>query len=367
MNPPRPVPPPSRSLHGTLAVLAVLAAMGCGATEPEVDDQPLLDDVPDYLTLLGQTANHAILMEPGGRFLNIVQSRSDSDALREGAFGPREAVVLSRLAYERVEDRFDFLIFTFDPREPHEVGPSEFYIRVASRVSGLNMPLTEDDGRTFGTTRLQGVFMLQSPQNVVEGPLLHEIAHQWGQTLVIPMVSFAHWGLAGVGGQLGGWSPGTVEELEDGLFRAYGPTGLPFGIIANDGNRPPYAPWELYIMGLLPPDSLPPLEIAAGGTVVDSVGGVFRADSIVVREPWEILPSGFPRKPAWPDAPTHFTALFVVMSAEPLDQLSVSHIVDRIEAFTTPGDDGNDEFMNFWEATAGRGTFEIGGLLEARR
>lgn len=122
------------------------------------------------------------------------------------------------------------------------------------------------------SSRLKGVLILYHYQGLSGGPFLHEFAHLFANHLGGPLGDNApyqtHWGFNDVGGQLGGWAKGTLVELGDGVYRAEGPNGGRFNPIANGGNSIPYAPLELYLMGLLPAAEVPPIEQALDPVVI---------------------------------------------------------------------------------------------------
>ena len=124
------------------------------------------------------------------------------------------------------------------------------------------------------SSRLKGVLILYHYQGLSGGPFLHEFAHLFANHLDGPLGDNApyqtHWGFNDVGGQLGGWAKGTLVELGDGAYRAEGPNGGRFNPIANGGNSIPYAPLELYLMGLLPAADVPPVEQALDPVVTQN-------------------------------------------------------------------------------------------------
>jgi hypothetical protein len=118
-------------------------------------------------------------------------------------------------------------------------------------------------------------------------------------------------------------------------------------------------------MGLLPVDSLPPIEVALDPEPVNVTEGTFRASAIELWTPEKVLEVHDTRSPAWGDAPNRFRAVLVVLSTKPLDAETVQSIGDDVARFALDGDDGDPEFFNFWEATGGRATLRMDGLAEA--
>lgn len=121
--------------------------------------------------------------------------------------------------------------------------------------------------------RLRSVILMKLLEDGDSGPTLHELAHYWANGLGLwPELGFPidrHWGGTGVGDQLGGFrtdrlkcrepqdaSPPDCKVGPDGRYDVNMPA---YGTIANGGNNVPYAPLELYLMGLLPASEVPPI------------------------------------------------------------------------------------------------------------
>lgn len=121
--------------------------------------------------------------------------------------------------------------------------------------------------------RLRSVLVMAQPPTARTGPMIHELVHYWGQALgSAPALGFpanSHWGMTGVNGQLGGFDPKSLHCKEpneavpphckreaNGRFEV----GVrPFGDHANGGDALPVAPLELWLMGLIPDEQVPPI------------------------------------------------------------------------------------------------------------
>ena len=161
------------------------------------------------------------------------------------------------------------------------------------------------------------------------------------------------------GGYLGGWYPGTLEEVGGGLWLA--PSYRPSGTASIH----PYSPLELYLMGLLPPDSVPPFQVAEdAGWVIPSVG-LFRASGIKTVTVGDLIATHGPRVPGFPEAPREFRGVYVVVSSTPLDAGTRNSVDENLADLARPGPRELRSFPNFWEATEGRGRLIFEGLLDA--
>ncbi len=204
---------------------------------------------------------------------------------------------LAKTYYQQHDDLVDMLVIW----GTHEFAPGHaFYLPVKNDVPGIGYqhvgPEFFDDSATFGSDRLQGVIWMGTawmnnpeatgPRSVL-GILAQETAHRWGTTIHFQspgMKSPAsdllgtpfHWSffLDTGGSPLGGnhWS-----ELENHIFRA-APTG-----------EVTFSPIDLYLMGLLPADQVPPLRLLVNVRSSDeTVPGGFSAWGDRVTNPLEV-------------------------------------------------------------------------------
>jgi hypothetical protein len=127
-----------------------------------------------------------------------------------------------------------------------------------------------------------------------------------------------------------------------------------------------YAPIELYIMGLLPADSVPAFQVAYGAEWVVEAAGIFRADSIRTVTMDAIVRKHGARDPA-AEVPREFRAIYVVVSSAPLSDGARDRIHVDVEEFSRRGPREERRYFNFWEATGGRATLMMDGLSGALR
>lgn len=355
-------------------VAAVLGSAACAdgdpTTPPSEQPPPLVGEVGPHLQIVYDGRTHALLKDSGDRFLNlVVRVPLYEEALAPG-WSEEQAKALTRPLFEHLRNEMDFVVLTFDDRQPRTALPLGFHLRVRNDVDGLGLGKFDSTERfLIPPGQLRGISMLMSHANLRRGPSLHELAHQWGQSM-LKGASQPHWGFVGVGGQLGGWAPGSLVALEDGIYQGMGPLGVPFGTVANRGNRIPYAPIELFMMGFLPIDSVPPkVEVAVDGVLLAEEGedGKFRASRIDTVDVHEIQKRYGPRDPAVSAAPRTFRIVYVVVSTSPLDADQVDRIGRDVVEFSRAGPDDSGDLLNFWEATGGRASIRmdaVGELLQ---
>ncbi len=225
------------------------------------------------------------------------------------------------------------------------VGGSAVYHAVANDVRGLNVdrdganPELFDHSDEYGLPGLQGVVQVGSLSELPDDPeapflgvpsvltlLAHELAHRFG-----PFVRFAGPEDAGprddlLGAGLGHWSffldtggsplgGNRWLEVEEGRFVSGEPSGAWSGL-------------DLYLLGLLPPEEVPPLALLEDPSVLepplDAAGRAWSRESearpgvVVEATPRavgveEVVAAEGPRDPAWDRAPHAWRQAFVLL------------------------------------------------------
>ncbi len=282
----------------------------------------------------------------------------------------------ARAFYEIYGDDYDFL-YTFSQREVPNAPGGVFRHAHPPNIPEIGLMGGDLDPAFGSAERLRGAVAVNFFDGG-NGPTIHETFHYWG---VFLDRSFgfgrdrdnefgAHWGLAGVMGQMGGFDPESIECVD--------PAGAPppctenaqgeqeitigsFGPTANGGDGIPYAPIELYLMGVLPAAEVPsPILVIEDGHFVEyneatqrlrfAVGG-FRQVTIQ-----EIIDLHGERPPA-DEADRNLRAAFVLFSDEPLPAAALERLDHWARVF------GNIEPSNFLEsfesATGGRATMDV--------
>jgi hypothetical protein len=331
--------------------------------------RPGIREDPGAFVLLESSEQADVLLDPRGRFLNVVVPDSVMTALRAGRWTGTRFQFLSPLVYRSLEDAFDFLVFAFPDDAPVE-SPGGFATRTRQHTRGLGLAPGDRTDPHGSAGRLKGVLMLGRHAWFDSGLALHELAHLWGQRVVPWEDPEGHWRFAGVGGYLGGWAPGTLEAVgSPGLWRAQGPGEGAVSFQLNGVGRAqiPYPPLELYLMGLLPPDSVPPFQVAEDAEWVNQELGLFRAAELRTVTVEELVATHGPREPAYPDAPRSFRGAYVVVTTEPLGVEERNRVDGDVADFARPGPPRYRGFLNFWEATEGRGRLVMDGLTEVVR
>ena len=284
-------------------------------------------------------------------------------------------------AYRFFEDDFDF-VFVINNTEKDFSKPGNgitFALRTYPE-SGLGLLTTFPDGLPYvkldtpleeETSRLMTMIHFAHKEAIRKGPALHEMMHRWGNFVLPGPREYAmHWGFSDVGGQLGGFTD--LELLEDGTFHGFNRYRQDACFSPNTPsaewdtrNSIPYAPLELYLMGLIGIEEVPPqITVLENAWFVDDANCVV-AGTKKVYETAEILQSA--RVPGVEDAQKHFKILTLVVTPAPLTEEEWDAVVQQLLWFEMQADDNDSSVYNFYEATGGRGSVELGGLAGSLR
>jgi len=276
------------------------------------------------LRTVGYGAGYELQINSAGRVAVLQIDPTEYSQWREGDDTIADLKGMTRRILDHLPDAFDFLFLVDNElATPNSRTDTASEVAVQSSVMGVG---TKPYDRTseFGSAgRLQGIVRLPDLHGIRVGPSLHEIAHQWAAYL--PTFSQGspdptHWGFSGVGGQLGGWEPGTLRPLGEGLYQAMSaiPGTIPFSTFSNGGNRIPYSPLELYLMGLIGPEDVAvTFEVARDPVWIDRNKGIFsasRIDQVTIRD---VIAQVGPRVPSIANSPKSFRGLVAVITPTP--------------------------------------------------
>ena len=319
----------------------------------------------------GHTVGDAYVLDfhVQGRVASLMMEPAEYDAWNGHTAGGVEADYrkIANFLYARAEDRFDF-IFLISNNEEIPSGVSYFsrYTPVKNDIGGIGNPIYDNTEPYGSAGRLQGMLHFPYRRGLRNGPSLHELAHAWGNS-IIDTGEPGHWGFSSAGGQLGGFARDTLVDLGGGIYEANNgkPGATGFGLIANGGNSLPYADIELYLIGLIGPEETPSVLAANNPAWVDAAAGRFSADGLTEYTLDDIIAAHGPRTPSAADARKTFTAIAVVITPRPLAESEWEEVDTYVDHFSYPGDNGIETDYNFWEATGGRATLNMGDIQTA--
>ena len=279
-----------------------------------------------------------------------------------------ETRTITDKVYEQLEDDFDFIIICSNQGSVPSGSYFGRFYNAQNDIAGIGKN-TFDSTALYGSAgKLQGAIHLTSTSGLPGGPSLHELAHNWANSMdSVPTAVGGHWGYSNVGGQLGGWQPNSLEDLGGGQYRARNPRSGNIGSWggnANGGNGLAFSNFELYTMGLISAAEVgQDIKIANGFSWENTSTGVFNASSITTYTMTEVVSMDGARVPGPATSQKNFRLLYLIVTAHPLSLGEWSALDEDVHQFALAGDDGTSSF-NFWEATGGRATLTMDGLLD---
>lgn len=285
---------------------------------------------------------------------------------------------LSTIVSKKFRDDYDFTIVVLNNTEmPKSSNYAGLFTSIKSDIKGIGGGIY-DFSTSYGTGKsLKGIVTLPAIDFIKNGPLLHELAH-YNAAYILPTYNigkdgkqinhYDHWGYSDAGGQLGGFKPEFVTSKLDGEANKY-QAGYQnkedgFGVTANGRNKIPYSKIELYLLGLIPKNEVPPIKVYSGLSlpIGETRKGVFYAKEVKTYTIDDIIAINGERLPSVKDSQKQFKILTVVVSNRPVNPKEWETVNADIEWFTKQSNDGDDNLYNFWEATGGRATIKMDGL-----
>jgi hypothetical protein len=345
----------------------------------------------------GAPTEDLVELPPGSRELDGIVNLVDAEAaqqLEEFLFDqqPRHIVLRQGLTkplnlfLDHYLESYDFVFFVTDHvlDGVSVAGKFEAINRRAVPGGGDEIEIAAGGYKTSG--RVKGVIGIPYRDDYYP-PLSHEVGHYWAAHLD-PRFGFGaalnehhgpHWGFSSVNGQLGGFDGSTLRCETPAGAMPPGCTPLgnartryvvgAFGPNANGFRGQPFAPLELYLMGLLPAADVPAsFQLLTDAQIVpDSYNEA--TDTLVVEAsgitalPFANIVARHGQVEALEEASRHFSAAFVVVSATPAPDGVLSDVVTWAAAF------GAREVVANWDSferdTGGRATMDT--LLGSRR
>ena len=266
--------------------------------------------------------------------------------------------------YSVFGDDFDFAsvmpgMVVFRPENLAENVP--YNVLVANEVQHIGIDLF-DNSAVFGSAGRLKSATFQSFATIAIFD--HEIAHTWGAAigqsleLLSPIYTWdvdqGHWNEnADMEGQLGAYFN---DEGAVGHFSHLG--GETWQLISNHTTEK-YSPLELYVMGLVPPEQVPPIQILESPDVTDTLNISAESYRTVTIE--EIMAAeGGARIPSSDESQKDFTMAFIVTQDRPFDDAARAFF--SLMSYQLASKDGPTEarpnLSPFYWATGERATIE---------
>jgi hypothetical protein len=347
------------------------AGGGSGGSPVEAR-KPLLEgegvEYRGIVNLVGQEVTDAL-----ERFL----LNPDTENIEE----PPDLDIPTRLFYSNYSvDDYDFLYFITADELPGAI--------VAGLHQGINNPGRLGTGQERPFSRGLGPPRLNAAIGIVGAPdrypsfaheLLHTYAVHLDDSLGFPTgddVDFIrrhHWGLTSVQGQHGGFDASSLrcETPADVAPPGCTPTAMgryryvldPFLPNTVPNKNVPFAPMELYLMGLLPRAEVPSPILQIAGANVDPASYEVRGDGKVVIEgtgiteiTLESIVKRHGEVPVLPADKRHVRAGFVLVTRTAATQVQLDRVADWAAAFAGELELAEYPNISYAAITGGRGT-----------
>ena len=326
--------------------------------------------VPDSQMI--QNSDHLMISPSAYKISSLLMSPSEysswksNDHFSNGTY--REPIILD--LYKEFSDKYDFIFLVLNEEEiPEGINYYGKNIGVSNDIIGIGSQIYDNSSNYGSAGKLKSIMQLSASRFIQNGPSLHELMHNWANyalpsenvnqtgTNLTSYSYFGHWGFTGgsTKGQLGGFEQSSLEELGNSQY-----TVDSFGPNANGGNSLPYNELELYLMGMTPLISVNTFDLFNEITSLEVNNGKFTfTANKVTYGPSELESLLGARSPSSSDSQKEFEILVVVLTDIPLTDSQWTTVNDLAEWFSFKGVDQYSSY-NFWEATNGLGSINIG-------
>lgn len=208
-------------------------------------------------------------------------------------------------------DRFDFLAVVSNVNSNN----NRFFLHVRNDVQGIG--LGQFDNELGGRGRLRGVVHFPLDEYFDPGSAIsHEVGHDWINFATDPTlhVGSPHWPMSSIASEsVMGFSIGG-QGGEGGMFPfALDPLGNGNVRIRSRAASTVFSPWDLYLMGLLPSDSVPSAYVLPPSLPFSSLVSGLETPATTYTIAQYVAAHGA-RVPAYGSSPTEFTIATVVLS-----------------------------------------------------
>ena len=362
-----------------IIIFASLISSCSSDDDPQNDSQAVVDSGENSSNNNpSQSSDHFITTDSSNNVYSLLMSSSEysdwksSDQFSDGTY--REPLVND--IYKHFSDQYDFIFLVLNEDEiPEGISYYGKNIGVSNNITGISTGIGSDQIYDFTSNygssgKLKSVMQLSSLGFLQNGPALHELMHNWANyglpTENVDQTGnnldsysyYGHWGFTGgsIPGQLGGFKQSTLENPGSNQYSVDS-----FGPFANGGNGVPFNELELYLMGMIPVSSVNPFDLFNDITSLEitNTKWMFTANTKVTYGPNELESLLGARSPSYLESQKEFELLIIVLTDSPLTDEQWNSINSAAEWFSFKGPDESSLF-NFWEATDGIGSINIG-------
>lgn len=329
------------------------------------------------LTIGLSAQTHPIIVHGNGRVASLQMTSAefkhwnDSNDYNNADY----RIPLVQDIYKKFNDDFDFIFLVYNNTvRPPNLTYAGQLIGVSNSISGTGAGIYSYANEYGSKGKLKSLMALTQNTDMLYGPSLHELIHNWGNFNINTRCfdpfgpgsgSFdfmPHWGISGCGGQLGGFDQKTLKSGVDGIINQYSASingQSSFGQFANGGNSLPYSNYELYLMGLIPADSLTTFDVFRDITAFDNATGIFKADTRISYNKTKLVTEFGARIPSHASSPKLFKLMVIVLTPAALTPTEWTNYDKQVEQFARASSDEIPGLYNFWEATGGRAKLDV--------
>ena len=327
------------------------ASVGIGLVNPDLVF-PLTQMAPN----LYASEYAFFIVDPGGSTMDAVIPLGDIKC-GDTAFGAFQKL------YSVFPDVFDFVVVmsggaVFDPARNYAENVP-YFVPAKNTVQRTGISVFDDTAKFSSQGRLRGMIYHSWGLGAI---LDHEIGHAFsaslGKTLDLSycqQCSGNHWNpLTDIRGQMSAFlfhndvqfGAGHLFDNGDGTWR----------IERENDNTAGYSKLDLYAMGLIPPEEVPPIHKLVNPNLTDAKHVTAeRVDTYTIQQIMQA--EGGPRVPSSQQSPKDFTLAFVAIKNKAFTSAEYSFYSLIARYFASRGA-GEMSMNTFYQATGGRGSLD---------
>jgi hypothetical protein len=247
--------------------------------------------------------------------------------------------------------------------KPENFGENVPYnVLVSNQVENIGVDIMDNTAKFGSNGKLQSVIYMSFGAIAVFD---HEIGHTWGPGIGQSLGLFSsiynydvnqgHWNeYADIEGQMGAY-----YFDDSGAVGHFSYLGEDTWKLISNRTTEPYSPLELYVMGFIPPEEVPPIHILTNPDTTDPESITASSYKTVTIE--EIIAAeGGERIPSVADSQKDFKMAFIVTQDTPYNDAAYAFFSLMSFQLTSkdPPPASNPYFGPFYWATGGRGTLD---------
>ncbi|WP_304944561.1 hypothetical protein [Vallitalea guaymasensis] len=275
--------------------------------------------------------------------------------------------------YNTVNDEYDFIVYVLNTdSRPDQLMMNGYYQAIQNDIVGIGTgrfgkPLF-NYSNLYGdsNSKLQGIIYITHNDVLYDGPILHELMHRWGNYILDSDYGMCHWGDSNIYGRLGGYEK-IVENDDRSIIKKH-----------KRYWRGPYAPFELYLMGLIPKEEVPDITVTEdySSRIINetdwnridgediTVDGKIKTKTYTIDQ---IITGAISNKnqkanigeriPSYKDSKKQFNLLFVNVDYDDMTEKEIESMNNQIKLLCYEGE-YDDKIYNFWEACKGKASIK---------